>query len=172
MIAIMSYITQQSQSGMMKGGSLMEYPFLSRELQQALNDIARKRRKENISEYGEQLYKMLKQSLSLIRSGKETECLIKTVDRCIGKSYALIKLSLEEGIPIAVRTNDMGMCIQHQSVDLFGLKVKTITVHSVSYTKGMHPPIVLKEEGASVEQIRTAFGKDIKIVGICSFMAG
>lgn len=148
----------------------MEYPYMTEELRQAMNEIVRKRKQEDIAKYSEQLYNMLKQDLKLIRHGTEYERLIKTVDRCIGKTYAIIKLSLEENIPIVVRSYDMGMCIQNEAMDLFNKQVKTICLGSWS-ASGRHEPIVLKEEGATVESIRRELGENVRIIGICSFMA-
>jgi hypothetical protein len=170
MIAIMKFITAINQSGTMKGGNNMEYPYMTEELRQAMNEIARKRKQEDIDKYSEQLYKMLKQDLKLIRRGTEYECLIKTVDRCIGKTYAIIRLSLEENIPIVVKSRDMGMCIQHEAMKLFNTKVKVISLGSRSAWE-RHEPIVLKEEGATVESIRNELGKDVRIIGISSFMS-
>jgi phosphoenolpyruvate carboxylase len=155
---------------MMKGGNNVEYPYMTEELRQAMNEIARKRKQEDVAKYSEQLYRMLKQGLEIIRRGTEQERLIKTVDRCIGKTYAIIKLSLEENIPVVVRSHDMGMCIQREAMELFNAQVRTISLGSWS-ARGRHEPIVLKEEGASVEAIYREFGKDVRIIGISSFMA-
>ena len=149
----------------------MEYPYMTEELHQAMYEIARKRRKEDIVKYSEQLYKMLKQDLKIVRHNTESERLIKTADRCIGKTHAIIKLSLEENIPIVVKSYDMEALIQHEAIELFAKQPRTIILDS-RYEGESLEPVALKEEGATVELIRNKLGNKIKIIGISSFMAG
>jgi len=147
----------------------VEQLFITDELMMAIQDMAKNRSKAEVIKHSDRIYSDLKRLTEEALKYKNGEWLIKTVDRKIGKTYALIKVACEYQIPIAVKGNDLCRLLEREAKEELGQLLQTINVNLLNDRRLSRVDIVLKDEGTPVRLIRERLGDNVRIVGICSF---
>ena len=149
----------------------MKEIFITKELQDAICKQAHQRTMDSLKKYNERLYTILKQGLENIEPGGEY--LIKTIDRRIGKTDALVRLSCETGIPIAVRDGASEKLLQDHAKRYYGKTVNCINIsakrRNCDGAEWLRRGCVLKDEKTAPDRIREHLRWNVFVAGIESF---
>ena len=148
----------------------MNKVYITDALRVAIYDLATRRNLMEIKKESELIYKALKYDLIKVMDGKEEILITRTIDRKIGKTYSLIKLACEYGLPIVSHKNLKRM-YENEARDLFSREVTVMPVCKGGSYRGRECDIVLKDEGVSTQEVIDYFWpRRIKIVGISSVL--
>jgi len=148
--------------------------FITQEMYEAIGQVSKQRNIKDIVKYSNELYKTFEKnivSLVAMKAFKEKpdDFIIRTIDRKIGKTTALVRLACNYNIPIAI-DDKRWVNSYRECANELGLKEpKIIDIRNrLAWFTNMQY-VILKDETISVKSIRNKLGNDVVIVGISSF---
>ncbi len=146
----------------------MTRTYISEKVGMALDDIFERRGIEEVISESIKLYRMLQEDLYTIKAGKEDILITRVIDRKIGKTYSLIKLSIKYNIPIVVPPR-LQRFYQEDAQNFFNKKAWILPLSKKEITGLNNIDIVLKDQGIKTNEIIEFFKPTkIKIIGFSS----